>query len=86
MRKHISKKVNERLHFKSRFKERFGVEINRHDIRELVNNIRSGDNVTLVERQSARVSIYRTRLKGHRCIVVYDRNRKSPVTCWAPKD
>lgn len=79
-----SKKGGEKIHFKKRFMERFGEEINRHDIKEIVDNIQSGDNVTFVRRDSNRVTLFRTRVKGHVCIIVYDSDRGAPVSCWAP--
>ena len=60
--------------------ERFDTIINRHDIRHLIENIRSGDNVISSKRLSNRVYVYTMIFMGKKCNVFYDRVRSVPVT------
>ena len=69
-----------KVHIKRRFKERFGIDINRHDIRELVSNIQSGDNIIREQRLTNRVTAFDMNFKNNHCVVIYDKIRKVPVT------
>jgi hypothetical protein len=73
------KKVAQRRHAKRRAAERYGLELNRHDMRTLVEQIQHGD-AEFIERQSLRVSVWWVTVGGKRCRVVYDRLRKTIVT------
>ena len=71
-----------RAHIKKRFRERFGIEINRHDIMELVTNIQNGDNVIRSRKMTNRVTAFDMNFKSNRCVVIYDKIRKVPVTVF----
>ena len=73
-----------RVHIKKRFKERFGIDINRHDIRDLVSDIQNGDNVLSSRRLTRRVTVFNMIFKRCRCTVLYDKDRKVPVTVLTP--
>jgi hypothetical protein len=76
----MTKTQSSKIHFKKRFKERFGIEINRNDIRELVSNIKEGSNVIKSDILSLRVTAYTMIFKRKRCVILYDKIRKVPVT------
>lgn len=73
-----------RIHIKRRFKERFGLDINRHDIRDLVDDIQKGNNILYAKRLTSRVTAFNMNFKNTRCVVLYDKNRKVPVTVLTP--
>lgn len=76
----MSKKKAQRVHAKRRARLRLdGLEFNRHMRRDLVAQIQAG-RLEFIERQSLRVSKFRTVLNGVSCIIVYDRVRKEIVT------
>jgi len=73
-----------KIHIKKRFKERFGIDINRHDMRELVSNIQSGDNVIKEKKLTNRITAIDMNFKNNHCVVLYDRVRHVPVTVFTP--
>ena len=75
----MNKTHSERIHAKRRAKERFGLELNRHQLRELVKQIQSGKAEHL-ETQSNRVSIKRVKFEGSFYTVAYDKNRQTIIT------
>ena len=79
-KKKFTKKMAQKAHFKKRMEERFGVVVNRHDIRHLVEDIMKGDNVFYSRNLSARVSMHSMMFMGKRCNILYDKNRGVPVT------
>jgi hypothetical protein len=74
-----SKKVCQRIHAKRRLEERFGFTVNRHEFRELVQQITSGKAEHL-ESQSNRVSIKAVTFKGKKIAVAYDKSRQTIIT------
>ncbi len=80
----MSKKSCQRIHAKRRLEERFGLTINRHQLRDLVLQIQSGKAEHL-ETQSNRISIKAVTVNGQKIAVVYDRNRQNIVT-FLPKE
>lgn len=73
-----------RIHIKKRFKERFGLDINRHDIRALVTDIQEGNNIIEARRLTNRVTVFDMNFMNKRCVVLYDKTRKVPVTVLTP--
>ena len=68
-----------RAHLKRRFLERFGVEINRIDEIQMLNQIQNKE-AEFIEKQSIRVSVFDVKLNEVKYRVVYDKNRKHLVT------
>ena len=75
----MSKKTCQRIHAKRRLEERFGLTINRHQMRELVQQIHAG-RAEHLETQSNRISIKVVSFQGKKFAVVYDGKRKTIVT------
>lgn len=73
------KAQSERVHAKKRAEERFGVTLNRHDIRDIVYQIQNHSAI-FVEKQSQRVSVFVVNLKGIQAFAVYDRVRQTIIT------
>lgn len=86
--KRMTKAQSERVHAKRRCMERYGLEINRHDIRDIVGMIQSGDRTkaTKKEDQSQRVSVWIVKFRGIDVKVVYDRVRKTLVSFLPMED
>lgn len=66
-------------HARRRARERFGLELNEHDLRHLAHRIQRGES-QLVARQTNRMSIHRVECQGQQVLVAYDRRRKTVVT------
>jgi len=79
----MDKKAAEKAHFKKRVKERLGVDINRVNIINLVNDIMSGDNVIQSYKITNRKSIYDIIFMKTRCFVFFDHNRRVPITVYS---
>lgn len=79
-KKTFNKTQASKYHFKNSFQERFGMEINRHDIRELVLDIGKYNNVISSEPLSNRVTAHTMVFKGVTCVILYDKIRHVPVT------
>ena len=75
----MSKKTCQRIHAKRRLEERFGLTINRHQMRELVQQIHAG-RAEHLETQSNRISIKAIMLNDRKIAVVYDCSRQTIVT------
>lgn len=75
----LTKTRAQRIHARRRALERYELDLNRHDLREVVESIQAGK-ATFVRRQSLRVSIWEVTVKGQACRVVYDKLRKTIVT------
>jgi hypothetical protein len=69
----------QRRHAKLRAQERYGLSLNRIDLREIAGLIQQGKAVFL-RRQSLRVSHWLVEVGGKSARVVYDRKRKTVVT------
>ena len=77
--KKLTKTMSERWHAKRRFKERFGIKINRFDLREIIKNIRN-NKYKVFKNQSNRITIFRGEVKKINVLIVYDKKRKTIVT------
>lgn len=95
MRKHKKlfkqKKHCQNLHFKSRLKERYGIELNRQDRLDIVNLIQANDSrFFFLRRETTRLRWWVVDYKGKLFPVVYDANRHVLVTAlnwiWVPMD
>lgn len=82
-KKSLSKIKAQRVHFKRRVDKRFGIEINRHKHREIVQTIQNGK-AKLVGRQSNRLTVWMVEIQGSEVKVVYDKLRKTLVTAMTP--
>ena len=71
----------QRQHAKNRAFQRFGAELNRNDLREVVDLIQTGK-AAHIERQSQRVSVFRVFVTkfNQDAYAVYDRSRNEVVT------
>lgn len=69
-----------RIHIKRRFKERFNIDVNRHDLSVLSKDIQNEDNVVRKQKLTNRITAFDMIFKGKRCVVIYDVWRKVPVT------
>lgn len=76
-----SKKILQRAHAKTRFRQRLGMNINRHEYRDLVEKIQKGE-FKVVWRQAKRISHYRGIIKGIPVILIYDHYRTNIVTVF----
>jgi len=78
-RKSLSKRKAEIHHFIRRAKQRYGMELNKQDVKRIVNKIQSGASKVL-KKQSLRVAIHQVTYQGTSMIVAYDKNRSVPIT------
>lgn len=77
-----SKHVAQRIHAKRRAQQRYGLTLNRQQMRELVAQIQNGKGIFL-ERQSLRVTLWRVEFEGRKCKVVYD-SRRGVIVSFLP--
>jgi hypothetical protein len=86
MRRNLSKAQSERIHAKRRAADprRYGVHLNRHDLKTIIGRIRGGFSELLHE-QSLRVSIREVEYNGILFKVAYDSIRKEIIT-FLPQD
>lgn len=81
-----TKAQGERRHAKQRALERYGVTLNRHQLRELSRLIQlNHTSVRFLWKESNRVSHFALTFNEQRYIVVYDRQRKTIVTFLPPE-
>lgn len=71
----------QRDHCKRRFRERYGIDFNRHVRREFVKLIQHNQ-CHFIEKQSNRVSVWDVIYGGQVFRVVYDKERKNIVTVF----
>lgn len=74
-----TKRWSQQAHAAARARDRYDIHFDRAKNDEVVDLIQAGY-AQLVERQSARVSVYRMQVDGRDCKVVYDRRRKQIVS------
>ena len=76
------KRICQRIHAKRRAEQRFGLTLNRRDMRQIVLNIQSGDVelARFISRQSNRVTLWNVRWDGNWYRVVYDTTRGTLVS------
>lgn len=58
---------------------RFGLEVTDEDINDIVSMIQRGQS-EIVEKQSLMKTVHQIKYKGHTINIVYDRERKLPIT------
>lgn len=80
-RYNIPKKQAQRIHAKKRIKQRLGIEINRHEYKELVERIVNGK-YKKAKKQSRRVTLFEMIIKDIKSVVVYDNERHNIVIAW----
>lgn len=73
------KQVAQRIHAKKRAAQRYGLVLNRGQLRQIVQLIQEERGVFL-ERQSLRVTLWQIEWEGRLCKVVYDSQRKNVVS------
>lgn len=77
----LSKKAAQNKHAKKRAEERFGLKLNKTDIRQIVSCIQEKrDSVTFVKTISNRISVWRVALNDAIALALYDKKRKNIVT------
>jgi hypothetical protein len=81
----VNKVRAQRVHAKRRAHARYGLTLNRRDLRAIVDQIQRG-RARLIERQSNRLTLWIVTLRGQRTRVVYDAHRHSVVTFLPPTD
>lgn len=75
----MSKAEQQRKHAKRRIRERYGISVNRHQLRDIAEQIRQG-RALFVERQSNRVTRWVVEYQGKKILVIYDSLRGNVVT------
>lgn len=82
------KKIAQRIHAKRRAEQRFGLTLNRRDMRQIVLNIqsRNPELAQFVSRTSNRVTLWRIYWDGGWYKVVYDTNRGTLVSFLPESD
>ena len=70
-----------RRHFKTRYKQRIGSYCSDSDIDSITNLINSGQSKCVLKESNTKVH-HELEYQGRKLLVVYDRSRKTPVTCW----
>jgi hypothetical protein len=75
----IPKRITERIHFKQRVKQRFGISLLTEDINVIIKKIQNNE-LELVEKQSNTKLIYYYYFNYERAKIVYDTKRKELVT------
>lgn len=80
----MKKSVCQRIHAKRRAVERYSLDLNRQDLRNIVTVIQS-NKATPVEKQSHRVTVFDLTYNEVDVRVVYDKQRKTIVT-FLPKE
>lgn len=77
-------KQRKRLHFQSRMKTRFGINLSSKECKDIVDFIQAGKS-DCVKIQSNRVSIHAMNINDKLVHVVYDKKRKVVVTALLPE-
>jgi hypothetical protein len=81
IKKKLTKKESELIHFKRRLNKRYGIYGNKKVRLEIMKQIR-GNNSTIKDRTSVNRSLHNVFVYGKKITVVYDKRRKSLVTCF----
>lgn len=79
----VSKARNQRVHSKQRVMERYGIQLNHEDFKEIIRQIRNYES-TPVDKRSNRISIHIVKVRGIELPVAYDRIRHT-VASILPK-
>jgi len=80
----VDKKYAQRVHAKNRLKERYQIEINRHDYNMLCLIIQHKNGI-FIEKQSRTRSIWILRFQQRWLVAVYDKERKQ-IASFLPPD
>ena len=80
----LTKKQSEHIHAKKRIQERYGLSLNRHQLRELESLIQCGKG-RFIEKQSNRVTVWEVSYQDCHMRLVYDTMRHSLITAL-PKE
>ena len=80
----LDKKYAQRVHAKNRLKERYGIEINRHDYTALCSMIQ-GNHGIFMEKQSRNRSVWVLRFQQKWLVAVYDKERKQIASFLPPE-
>jgi len=83
--KREDKTLTQREHFKRRLRERYGISINRHEYRDVVEWIQQADYSDCLEKQSNRVTVWLVPIQGTNVPVVYDKHRHTAVSALPPE-
>lgn len=83
MRRGRTKKRDQHRHFKQRVRLRTGLDLSNNDVHEIALMIQRQKG-KYVESQSNRVSVWLIEFKGQEFNIVYDKERKQPITCLIP--
>ena len=75
----MRKKLSERIHTKRRLQERYGLDLNRHELRKLVIQIQDAT-AEFLETQTNRISLWRVKHDEVSIDVVYDKKRGEIIT------
>lgn len=77
----MTKRQAQQIHLHRRAAERLGVSLSPSDSARIVRQIQAGE-LSIVEKQTHRVSLFAAEVAGRQVVVVYDRKRKQIVTLW----
>jgi hypothetical protein len=77
------KKQSERIHFKHRINERYGMEINRFDCRKILDKIQNGE-YKFIARLSQNRKEYVVDHSGIKIRLIYDKARHELITALPP--
>ena len=80
-----AKHYAQQQHFKNRFKERIGIEVDTKSIKEMIFKIQKGS-ARFVKKRSNRVKVFEVDYKSQKIWLVYDKIRKNLVTVLLPKN
>jgi hypothetical protein len=80
----MNKKTSERMHFKKRMRQRFGIELTTSQCKDIADFIKRGK-AKFIRRESLRVVIHEMEIQGKLVHVVYDKERQTPVSALLPE-
>ena len=78
----MNKEQSQRIHARKRLRERFGIAISEEQYAQLVRNIQNSSKATFIRRQSQRVTLWEIEIEKKIMVAVYDKWRKTIVTCF----
>ncbi len=79
----MTKSQSLRIHFKRRAKERYGLTLNKRELRNIVQMVQNGKSKFL-EHCNNRVKKHEIVFQETKLIVLYDKIRKVVITCLSP--
>lgn len=81
----MNKRIAQRIHAKRRASERYGLTLNRHEMRGIVTQIRRGK-AKFLSRESNRLTHWIAKIHGNDTRIVYDSERHTIVTFLPPEN